>query len=395
MKTCQILATMLLISFGSVGAVAFTPGLPQIAEYFGVSTNITGFTVTWYLVGYTLGQLFYGPLTNYFGSRKTIIIGAIVEIIGATGCIASAPMHSFSILLISRTIMAIGAGSGLTLAFILTSKLADPDKNARIISLLTVSFAITPGLAVFAGGVLLEYFNWTSSFYLMCIYGLLILIIGMTLPEVIQDKNNNALNPKIIAINYLAQIKSLPVVLGGLLVGSGTCFVYTFAALAPFIAMDIMHMSTAQYGIYNFIPVVGMILGSLMASTLGKTYSTTRMLKIGLTIASLGVIAIVAGLGSFPQNHLSLFAPMFVIYIGFSFVFGNSSALALSKASDKSNASAMLSFVNMGSAVVIVTILGFLNNSNILLLPILYVIFIIIGIICFNILVRHLKSDTI
>ncbi len=395
MKTSQILATMLLISFGSVGAVAFTPGLPQIAEYFGVSTNIAGFTVTWYLVGYTLGQLFYGPLTNCFGSRKTIIIGAIVEIIGAVGCIASAPMHSFGILLIFRAIMAIGAGSGLTLAFILTSKLADPDKNARIISLLTISFAITPGLAVFAGGLLLEYFNWTSSFYLMSIYGVLIFIIGLALPEAIENRNSSALNPKVIVKNYFAQIKSLPVVLGGLLVGSGTCFVYTFAALAPFIAMDIMHMSTTQYGIYNFIPVAGMIIGSLVASMLGKIYSTTRMLKIGLIIASLGVIGIIAGLSLLPQNHLSLFAPMFVIYIGFSFVFGNSSALALSKASDKSNASAMLSFVNMGSAVIIVTILGFLDNSNILLLPILYGVFIIIGIVCFNILVRYLKTDII
>jgi len=395
MKKSQVLAIMLLISFGSIGAVAFTPGLPEIANYFGVSTSTADLCVTWYLIGYTIGQLFYGPLTNRFGSRKTIIIGAIVEIIGAIGCIVSAPTHSFTLLLIARATMAVGAGSGLTLAFILTSKLAAPDKSARTISLLTIAFAVTPGLGVFAGGILLEYFSWTSSFYLMCVYGVLILAIGLALPEVIQEKNIKALHPITILTHYFAQLKSLPVILGGLLVGSGTCFVYTFAALAPFIAMDIMHMSTAQYGTYNFIPVAGMIIGSLLANLMGKKHSTTTMLKIGLTVTALGVIGLVACLNLLPQNYLSLFAPMFVIYIGLSFVFGNSSALALSKATDKSNASAMMSFINMGSAVVVVSILALLNNQNIMLLPTLFAIFIIAGVIWFALLTRNLKNAVV
>lgn len=391
MKKIYIPGLMLLISFGSIGAVAFTPGLPMIARFFGIADNSAELCVTLYLVGYALGQLCYGPLINRFGSRITIIIGALIEIGGATLCIASKTFGTFELLLLGRLIMAIGAGSGLTLAFTITSKLASADVSARIISLLTIAFAITPGIGVFIGGLLLNYFDWDSSFYFMVAYGALILTIGLLLPEVVENKNHDALKAKVIAQNYLAQLKSVSLVSGGLLVGSGTCFVYTFAALAPFIALKTMHMTTTEYGSYNFIPVAGMICGSLLANQIGKKHQPVQLLKLGLIIASLGVLFLIILTNLIPNNPLSLFGPMFIIYLGFTFVFGNSSALALSKSSDKSNASAVMSFINMGMAVIIVTILTFLDNSNTLLMPILYVLFIIAGIACFRVLAKNLK----
>ncbi len=114
MKMKYLLILMLLISFGSIGAVSFTPGLPMIAPFFAISSQKSELTVTWYLLGYTIGQLLYGPLANRYGSRNTIIISAILEIIGATGCIASYHLHSFELLIISRAVMALGAGGGLT-----------------------------------------------------------------------------------------------------------------------------------------------------------------------------------------------------------------------------------------------------------------------------------------
>lgn len=390
MKKTYILGLMLLISFGSIGAVAFTPGLPQIAQYFNIPAHTAELTVTLYLVGYALGQLLYGPLTNRMGSRMTIIIGALLEMLGSGLCILSNSLHIYYVLLIGRAIMAIGAGSGLTLAFIITSKLAESDKAARIISLLTISFAITPGIGVFIGGLLLDYFSWSSSFIFMFIYGVLILSIGFILPEVITIKDSKALNITVIIKNYTLQFKTSTVIFGGLLVGSGTCFIYTFAALAPFIALSHMHMSPAQYGSYNFIPVAGMICGSLLTNHLGKTMNSTKMIKLGLAIATIGVIALTLSMTFANHLYLSLFLPMFIIYLGSIFIFGNSSALALSKSDDKSNASAMMSFINMGSAVVIVAILSLLNNENMLLLPLLYLAFLIVGISCFKILLKKL-----
>jgi MFS family permease len=383
MKIRYLLILMLLISFGSIGAMAFTPGLPMIAHFFAISNAKAELTVTWYLLGYTTGQLLYGPLANRYGSKNSIIIGAAIEIVGAIGCIASYYLHLFDLLIISRFVMALGAGGGLTMSFTISSKLCSYKENVRIISLLTIAFAITPGIGVFIGGILVSYYGWVSTFYFMLIYGIIILLLGRTLPEVFTAKNMDALNPKKLLHNYLNQFKR-PVIFGGLLIGSGTCIIYTFAALAPFIAMDVMGISPKVYGIYNFIPVIGMLLGSMLASHLSKKFTPEKSIKLGLLISLVGVFLLFLGLILCPHNILSLFAPMLIIYIGCSFIFGNSSALAICGTDDKSNASALMSFINMSSAAIMVMLLGIFSIHAAIILPLLYLGYLIFGAIWYS-----------
>ena len=51
---------LLLVSFASVSAVLFTPGLPQIAHQLGISESASQWTITIFLIGYTFGLLPYG-----------------------------------------------------------------------------------------------------------------------------------------------------------------------------------------------------------------------------------------------------------------------------------------------------------------------------------------------
>lgn len=278
--------------------------------------------------------------------------------------------------------MALGAGGGLTLALTVSSKLCSVKENTRVMSLLIIAFAITPGMGIFIGGALVSHYGWVSAFYFMLIYGVGILLLSLILPEVFSERKMDALNPKELFYNYSKQF-TRPVVFGGLLVGSATCFIYTFAALAPFIAMNIMGVSPQNYGMYNCIPVMGMLLGSLLSSYLTKINTVEKSIWLGLWVSAIGVLLLFIGLLIFRHVTLSLFAPMFIIYIGLSLIFGNASALALSETKDKSNASALMSFINMGSTMVVVMCLSLFSLHNAIILPFLYLAYLVLGIIWF------------
>lgn len=388
MKTKYIFVLMLLISFGSIGAVIFTPGLPDIAHYFTVSSQIAEYAMTSYLVGYAFGQLIYGALVNRFGSRITLVIGTILAIIGTCGCILSYWIDSFMLLVIARFIMALGCACGLKMTFTLSHKLFTHKDSARVMGLLTMAFAITPGLGVFIGGLATQHFNWTAPFYLMIAYSITILLLANKLPEVITAKDYNALKIDNLLNNYLLQFKDLAIIFGGLLVGLGSCVVYIFASLSPFIAMNAMHLTPSSYGTYSFIPSVGILLGSLLSNYLGKIWAPNKSLKFGLFISILGTILLFLLLFVSNNQAVSLFLPMVIIYFGLSFIFGNSAALALKYAQDKSNASAVMSFINMGSAFLVVTILGLFNISAPIILPIIYLALLGLGILWYTILTK-------
>src|SRR5690349_9985312 len=98
---------VLLITFGSVSAVLFTPALPEMAHYFAVSDNTAGLTITLYLIGYALGPLLYGPLANRYGRKVALYIGIGLEILAALLCLLAAWLYSFNLLLFARFIMAL------------------------------------------------------------------------------------------------------------------------------------------------------------------------------------------------------------------------------------------------------------------------------------------------
>lgn len=64
---------LLLISFASVNAVLFTSALPNITAFFGITEHAAQQTITSFLVGYTIGQLIYGPIANRYGRKKHFI----------------------------------------------------------------------------------------------------------------------------------------------------------------------------------------------------------------------------------------------------------------------------------------------------------------------------------
>lgn len=385
-KIKYLLILALLISFGSIGAVVFTPGLPDIAKYFNIDDQIAGLTVTWYLAGYAFGQLLYGPLANRFGGRMTISIGCFLAIIGSIGCIAAYPLHSFYLLVIARTVMALGAACGLKMTFTLSGKLFSTEENARVLGLLTMAFAITPGLGVFLGGILVTHFNWSAPFYLMVLYGIIILWLNHQIPDVYARSKSGSLSIANIGKNYVIQLKNRNVLFGGMLVGLGTCIVYIFASISPFIAINIMHLSPGNYGAYNFIPSAGILVGSLCSNHLGKVWSPAKSLKFGLMLTLFGGLLLLVTLSWFPSSALSLFLPMILLYIGLSFIFGNGAALALKNAKDTGNASAMMSFINMGSAFFVVMVLGELSIQNPVTLPIIYLILGGLGIVWYRLL---------
>ena len=357
-KKIYISVLALLISFGSIGAVCFTPGLPAIANYFSITDQEAQLTVTWYLWGYAFGQLLYGPLTNRFGSKAAVKIGAIMAMFGGILCVLSYFSHSFTLLLVARLIMALGAASGLKMTFTISNKLFSTEENARVLGLLTMAFAITPGLGVFLGGILVNLINWTAPFYLMIIYAFIILVLNKQLPEVYPLELRSTQGVSQIVKNYLAQFQNFNLICGGLLVGLGSCFVYIFAAISPFLIINIMQVSPERYGLYNFIPSLGILFGSLASSHLGKTWSPQKSLGLGLIASIFGSLFMLICIHFWKNNPFTIFIPITFIYFGLSFLFGNSAALALRNAKDVSNASAIMSFINMGSAFVATLIVG-------------------------------------
>lgn len=364
---------LVMISFASVNAVLFTPALPDIAHFFGISNNLAEHTITWFLVGYALGQLIYGPFSNRFGTKPALYAGVILQIVSSLVCVLAGVLHTYPLLILARFVSAIGSGVGLKMTFMLVNTCYKPKVASEKMSYLILSFAVAPGLAVAIGGILNAHFGWMSCFYAGAVYGLILLLLLTKLPEIKTVLDKHALQIKHLFQAYCAQFKNRQLVNGGLLMGGASAFIYVFSAIAPFVAINLMGMRSAEYGIANVIPAIGLVLGSLSSAKFSKQYSFESMIWAGILISSAGVILMILLIANDLSPIASLFLPMMVIEFGLSFILPNASIIAMSQVSDKSNGAAVMSFVNMGSTTALVLSLGFFS-INLALLPIVFII---------------------
>jgi predicted MFS family arabinose efflux permease len=241
------------------------------------------------------------------------------------------------------------------------------------ISYLMLAFAITPGLGVALGGILNSHFGWMSCFYAGALYGVMLLLLVTQLPETQKNLNCDALKLSHLIHAYANQFKNTQLIAGGLLMGACTSFIYVFAAMAPFIAINSFGMSSAEYGIANILPPIGLILGSLCSAKLTNKYSLQYIMFVGICITTGGVIPMFISLFSNMPILFSLFIPTIIIYFGLCFILANASSIAMSQSDDKAHASAVMNFINMGTATGIVLSIS-IFTLNPILLPTIYIL---------------------
>lgn len=386
----SFLTLLLLISFASVNAVLFTPALPAIAADFGITDGLAQLTISWYLIGYAAGQLIYGPIANRYGRKPALYVGISLQIISSIICVLAGILHFYTLLIIGRCLLALGAGVGLKMTHTLVNETNEPTEASRKLSYLMIAFAITPGIGVMLGGLLVTHFNWISTFIAGAIYGVILLCMVMKLRETKTNLDYEALKLDHLIQGYTAQFKNRHLVISGLLMGGATCFVYVFAALGPFIAINMLNMSSASYGIANLLPPIGLIAGALCSVRFTTIIGKAQIMQLGLLISLMGSVLMLGFSLLKLSGLITLFIPLMICHFGLALVVANASAIAMQHVTDKAHGSAVMNFINMGSVTVLVLNLGFFPTTTIAL-PSIYLI---ITILMLGLFAMLKKSDT-
>ena len=103
----------LLMGFGAISTDLYLPAMPAMGRSLDASAGTVEWTVSGYLVGFSLGQLLWGPASDRHGRRIPVAIGLVLFVAGSAGC---ALAGSASTMIAWRIVQAIGASAGVVLS---------------------------------------------------------------------------------------------------------------------------------------------------------------------------------------------------------------------------------------------------------------------------------------
>ena len=80
-----LLILCVLMAFSSISTDIYLPALPTMAEALHAGTGAMEYTISGYLIGFSLGQFFWGPLSDRIGRRRPIAVGLLLYVVGSIG----------------------------------------------------------------------------------------------------------------------------------------------------------------------------------------------------------------------------------------------------------------------------------------------------------------------
>lgn len=166
------------------------PALPSIAQHFALNdTNDRQLVVILYFVGFGIGQLFWGPISDRLGRIPILMIGLSIFICGAVVALLA---NSFEMLVAARIVQGLGSASARVTITAIARDLFAGAQMARVMSLIMTVFILVPIIAPIIGQGLLYVGSWRLHFTIMLSAGLLAFVWAwMRLPETRPKERRN------------------------------------------------------------------------------------------------------------------------------------------------------------------------------------------------------------
>ena len=102
-----------LVAFGPLAIDLYLPALPAIARGLSAPAEVVQLSVTVFLAGFSLGMLFYGPISDRYGRRVVMLGGILLFVVASLGCMLANTVES---LILARFVQALGGGAASVLA---------------------------------------------------------------------------------------------------------------------------------------------------------------------------------------------------------------------------------------------------------------------------------------
>ncbi|MGO2242166.1 MAG: multidrug effflux MFS transporter [Halomonas sp.] len=291
---------------------AYLPAIGIIAESIGASIHRTELSISVFLFGFALGQLFFGPLSDRKGRKPVLLSGLVVFMLAS---LAITTVDSLSTLLFWRFIQALGGGACVVNSAAIVRDCFSGREAAKVMSTMAMIMMLAPLVAPAVGSLLLYVAGWWLIFVFLAIYaGFLLWLLGTRLPET-RDMSLSAASPRQVICNYASVLKHREGMGYICAVASSFAGLFAFVTASPFLYLDYFGLSPGTYPLVFGVNVLVIALSNRVNIHLLRKRSPQQNLRLGLLVqlvAALGLVLATA------LNMASLFVvvPLIMLFTG-------------------------------------------------------------------------------
>jgi MFS transporter, DHA1 family, multidrug resistance protein len=352
--------TALLAALSAIGPLTtdmYLPSLPDIARQLHASTAQVQFTISAYLIGFAIGQIFYGPVSDRHGRKPVLMAAMALYCVASLACALST---SIEMLIVARTFQALGGSGGIVLARAIVRDIYAGARAGRELSLIGSVMALAPVLAPIAGGLLQTGFGWRAIFFALVGAGLLGAgITWLLLPETLNTRAAEPVSIASMGRSYRIVVRH-PAYLAYLGIAAASyAGLFAWISGAAFVLQNLYGLTPFDFGVAFALGSIGYMTGSALAARIVVRMGLDGVLGIGGCACALGGLGMVAAVALGLTSSLSLVVPVAVYLAGLGMVLPQGIAGAMTPFPERAGAaSSLFGFVQQSAAALCGAVVG-------------------------------------
>lgn len=260
----------------------YLPALPVIASEFGVPAGSAQMTLSTYILGFAIGQLFYGPMADSIG-RKPVVLGG--TLVFAAAAIACALSQTIDHLIFMRFLHGLSAAAASVVINALMRDIYPKEEFSRMMSFVMLITTIAPLVAPMVGGAVLVWFSWHAIFWILAIAALLAsAMIFFLIHETLPVEHRQKFHLRTTIGNFATLFRHKRVLSYMLASGFSFAGMFSFLSAGPFVYIELNHVAPQHFGYYFAINIVFLFVMTIINSRFVRRVGALAMFRTGLYV---------------------------------------------------------------------------------------------------------------
>jgi len=276
-----------LVAYAAVATDLYLPALPAIVDEFNVSEAQGQLTLSLFMLGMAVGQLFFGPLSDFYGRLPVVTVGTVFFIATSVAC-AAAPSMEF--MWVTRFIQGLAASSGPVIARAIVSDRYHGPRAAQVMSMLGAAMAVIPLIAPTIGSWILVVFDWRATYLALAVFAIAVLLGLRQFQESAPAIGQGGVDIGRI-FRLFSRCLSTMRFIGYQVCGTATySAILAYLSTVAFFMRDVFELPSQYFGYAFAISVAGFMVGALLCSRLVMRLGTNPTMTIGVVLTLLAAI---------------------------------------------------------------------------------------------------------
>ncbi len=163
---------------GFLATDMYLPAFAAMQQDLNTSAASISASLSLFLAGFALGQLFWGPLSDRYGRKPVLLSGLAIF---AAGCLGMLWVHNATLMLALRFLQAIGVCAAAVTWQAMVADYYPAQRTNRIFATIMPLVGLSPALAPLLGSWLLVHFEWQAIFATLFAITLLLMLPALRL----------------------------------------------------------------------------------------------------------------------------------------------------------------------------------------------------------------------